>query len=90
MENIEIKVPSEFADLDVFYKSDIKKILRVWKESDVDGFSEKILAECFDGTFLYVAHCGPKKDVKYLSSFCDLEWFEDFEEANKFFEEQSI
>lgn len=90
MENKSIKVPSEFADLDVFHTSEVKKILRVWKESDLSSFSEKILLECVDGSFLYVAHCGPKRNDKYLSSFCDVEKFKNFEEAYKFFEEQSI
>lgn len=90
MKNKEIKVPSEFADLDVFHESDLKKVLRVWKNSDETSFSEKILAECENGSFLYVSHCGSKIEGKYMSSFCDLEKFEDLAMAHKFFEEQTI
>lgn len=90
MEKKEVKVPSAFADLSIFSDVEFKKLARVWKHNDEISFSEKMLIECTDGKFLYIAHCGPRENGKFVSTYCDVEEFSDFTKANVFFEEQSI
>lgn len=80
---------SDFCNISISHSSFFGKVIRHWKSSDEDGFSEKFLLETDEKKIVFISHCGPKVDGKFQSSYAELVEFDCLSDATNFYIEQT-